>query len=199
MSAPKVEKKGSAFTDDESKGVIYEGANMSQLMTLFKLDYRTVQRKVFESGVKPAGKRYGADIYSVAEIAPYLVKPVVDVETYIRKMHHSELPKMLTKEYWAGQREKQNVLERSGHLWSTEKIVEKVGELLKIVKMSTLLMLDAVERQSELSPRQRDIIKNLARGLLTDIQQRIQADFKNPEEETPSHVERQEAQDEQEL
>jgi hypothetical protein len=194
-SEPKVKdnKKGSAFADDETKAAIYEGLNMSQLMVLFKRDYRTVQRAVFESKVKPVGKRYGADIYAVHEIAPYLVKPVFDVEAYIRRMDHRELPQQLTKEFWAGQKVKQDVEERAGLLWRTEKVVEEVGELFKVVKMSALLMLDAVERASELNDRQRSIIRSLTHGMLDDLTSRIEKQFKVPANE------RQEAEDDEEL
>ena len=47
--------------------------------------------------------------------------------------------------------------------------------------MSTLLMNDAVERQSELSERQREIIKQLSHGMLDDLMKRINEKFKVPE------------------
>ncbi len=181
-------------TDDETKALLYEGANMSQLMALFKMDSRMIKEKLHKGNVKPVGKRVGADIYSIYEAAPHLVKPVFDVETYIKRMHHSELPKMLTKEFWSGQRSKQIYEENAGLLWRTEKVVESVGELMKLVKMSTLLMLDAVERQTELTERQRGIIKGLSHGMLDDLQKRIDEKFKVPEDVKP-----QEAEDNQEL
>lgn len=186
-------KKGSAFADEETLAGIYEGLNSSQLMTLFKRDYRTVQKAIFESQVKPVGKRYGADIYAVHEIAPYLVKPVFDVEAYIRRMDHKDLPKHLTKEFWAGLKAKQDVEERAGLLWRTEKVVEHVGELFKLIKMSALLMLDGVEKQTELSERQRGIIRSLTHGMLQDAQSRIERTFKVPDGE------RQEAVNDEEL
>lgn len=189
-------KKGSAYADDETKSGIYEGLNTSQLMMLFKRDFRTIQKGLHEAsqaGIKPVGKRYGADIYAVHEVAPYLTKPVFDVEGYIRRMDHKDLPKMLTKEFWAGQRSKQDYEERAGLLWRTEKVVQEMGEVFKLVKMSVLLMSDAVERQTELSDRQREIIKSLTHGMLDDLVKRIEEKFKVPANE------RQEAIDDEEL
>lgn len=183
--------------DDETLGAIYRGVTQDQLMRLFKMDHRTIKKKIFESGVKPVGKSANnADIYSIHEIAPYLVKPVFDVETYIKQMSHNDLPKHLTKEFWAGLRSKQDYEEKAGHLWRTEKVVEKVGELMKLVKMSTLLMNDAVERQTELSDRQRAIIKELSHGMLADLMTRINENFKEPDEE---NVQLSEASDDEEL
>lgn len=169
-------------SDDEVMSALYKGLNQSQLMKLFRLDNRTIKAKIFESGIKPVGRVYHADIYSVHELAPYLVKPVGDIEAYIKKMDHHDLPKMLTKEFWAGLRSKQEYEEKAGLLWRTERVVEEVGELMKLVKMSTLLMLDAVERQTELSDRQREIIRSLSHGMLSDLQQRVESKFKVPED-----------------
>jgi hypothetical protein len=194
MATDKVaaKKNGSAYADEETKGGIYEGLNTTQLMMLFKRDFRTIQKGLYEAsqaGVKPAGKRYGADIYAVHEVAPYLTKPVFDVEGYIRRMDHKDLPKMLTKEFWAGQRSKQDYEEKAGLLWRTEKVVQEMGELFKLVKMSTLLMSDAVERQAELSDRQREIIKTLTHGMLDDLVKRIEEKFKVPANEHQEAVE----------
>ena len=182
MAEAKVLKRGSASADDESMAMLYEGANMGQLAVLFKLDHRTLQKKLFEGNCKPVGKRGSAEIYSIHEVAPYLVKPVFDVETYIKKMDPRELPKILTKEFWAGLRSKQEYEARAGLLWPTEKVVEEVGELMKLVKMSTLLMQDAVERQTELTDRQRSIMQGLSRGMLADLMARIEKRFKVPDD-----------------
>jgi hypothetical protein len=169
--------------DEETLAAIYRGVTQDQLMRIFKMDHRTIKKKLFESGVKPVGKSANnADIYAIIEIAPYLVKPIFDVETYIKQMNHADLPKHLTKEFWAGLRSKQDYEERAGHLWRTEKVVEKVGELMKLVKMGALLMNDAVERQTELSERQRAIIKELSHGMLADLMNRINEQFQEPSE-----------------
>ncbi len=189
-------KFGSARVDDETKAIIFEGLNMTQLSKLFHLDYGTVTEKIFKSGVKPVGRRMGGDIYNFIDVAPYLIKPIFDVETYIKRMDHRELPKQLTKEFWAGLRSKQDYEEKAGLLWRTETVVERVGELMKLIKMSTLLMLDGVERQTELSDRQRNIIKGLSEGMLTDLMNRIQTTFTVPQD---THEQRQEEDSDEEL
>lgn len=190
-------KKGSAGADDESIAAIFEGVNATQLATIFKLDSRTVARKLFESRVKPVMKKGSHEIYAIVDVAPFLCKPAYDVETAIKKMSFRDLPKDLAKEFWNGQRSKQDFEEKAGLLWRTEKVVSEVGELMKLVKMSTLLMLDGVERQTELSERQRDMIKSLSHGMLDDLSKRIEEKFKVPE--TPLNGEFQENLDDEAL
>lgn len=168
--------KAGASMDKESRAMLYEGCNLSQLGVLFRMDHRVLVEKLH--GVEPSGKRGSTSIYRVDEVAPYLVKPMYDIETYIKRMNHNELPKMLTKEFWAGQRSKQEYLLREGDLWPTAKVIGEVGELFKLIKMQMRLASDAVERQTELTPRQRNIIKSLLDGTLRDLHTAVTEKFK---------------------
>jgi hypothetical protein len=193
-------KSAASFSDEESRSIIYEGATLTQLGAIFKMDHRTVVRKLQDGNVKPhkvAKNIRGQDVelYSIADAAVHLVKPIIDVEKYITTMDHRDLPKMLTKEYWAGQRSRQMYEENAGLLWRTEKVVEEVGELMKLFKMNTLLLNDAVERQTELSERQREIIRSLTNGALKDLVKRIDDKFKV----VAPDVQRQETEDDEEL
>lgn len=163
--------------DSESAAMIYEGLNMTQLCQLFDMNDKELKPKMIRGGVESCGIRAGYPIYRVKDVMPFVVKPGYDIEAYIKKMHHNELPKMLTKEYWAGQRSKQEFLEKAGNLWPSEKVVEKVGDVYKLVKMNMTLLVDAVERQSELTEKQRAIIKGQADGLLNDLYRTIQDNF----------------------
>lgn len=188
--------------DDEALSAIYRGVNQDQLARIFKMDHRTAKRKMMEAragGVKSCGRHYGADLYALHEIAPYFCKPIMDPGEYIRSMDPRDLPKILTKEYWAGQRSRQEYERNAGMLWETAKVVQEVGELMKIFKMSSLLMLDATERQSELSHKQREIIRVLTHGMLEDVRSRIERRFVVPDPNAEVQVEHQETADDEDL
>jgi hypothetical protein len=161
--------------DDSSRAMIYDGLNLSELGRLFHMDHRVLVEKLH--GVAPSGKRGSADTYQVHEVAPYLVKPIFDIEAYVKRMNHADLPKMLTKEFWAGQRSKQEYLLKAGDLWPTAEVIKSVGELMKLMKMSVQLMSDGVERQVELSDRQRALIKGMCDGLLSDLRHAVIENF----------------------
>lgn len=176
-------KRVSASMDDTSRAILYEGANLSELSILFRMDHRVLVEKLHN--VKASGMRRGVAIYRIDEVAPYLVRPQYDIEEYIKKMNHTELPKMLTKEFWAGQRSRQEYMLKDGDLWPTAKVVENVGELMKLMKMSVRLFSDGVERQSELTEKQRAIIRGLSDGLLTELHRTVTQKFKSkPEQES---------------
>src|SRR6478752_10127796 len=87
--------------DDASAAILYEGANMSQLSILFQMDDRVLKEKMH--GLAPVGKRGNAAIYSVAQVAARCGKLTEEqVDAAMRRLNHKDLPKELTKEYWAG-------------------------------------------------------------------------------------------------
>lgn len=167
--------------DAESAAMIYKGLTLSQLMVILEMDRRDLTKKIEAANLKPCGMNRGHPIYKLKDVMPLVVKPVYDVEAYLRQMNPQDLPKHLSKEFWAGQRSKQEFELKAGNLWPTEKVVSEVGELFKLVKMSALLTVDTVERQVELSEEQRGIIKRLMDGMLIDLHQTIVEKFSSKE------------------
>jgi hypothetical protein len=175
------------LTDEKTRAILYDGANLSQLGNLFRMDHRVLVEKLEKGKCQPCGKRNGANIYAVHEVAPFLVKPAYEIEEYIKRMHHNDLPKHLTKEFWAGLRSRQEYEQREGNLWPTERVVSAVGSFMKLVKMSVRLMADAVDRQAELTPRQRAIVKAQGDGMLEELYRNVIEEF-SKEPTNPSVV-----------
>ncbi len=156
----------------EDRAILYEGANKSQLAVLFKCDDDTLTRKMH--GIKPVGKRNNAMVYDVAEVAGRMGKLTEEqVELHIRRMNHADLPKALTKEFWAGLRSKQEYELKAGDLWPTVKVVEVISEMVKTLKMELDLLTDAIERQTEMSSKQRELAIMLVDGAKTNMLQRL--------------------------
>lgn len=164
-------------TDDITKAILYDGANLSQLTNLFRVDHRVLVEKLSKGGCKPCGTRNGVDIYAVHEVAPYIVRPAYEIEEYIKRMHHNDLPKNVTKEFWAGLRSRQEYEQREGNLWQTSRVVEVMGGVMKLIKMSARLMVDQVDRQAELTDRQRQIVKSQCDGMLEEAYRTIRESF----------------------
>ncbi|QHJ72788.1 putative terminase small subunit [Proteus phage P16-2532] len=110
--APVTTRRRSNQLDRESESMIFDGVNITQIAKIFNMERRDVTPKIRE--VPPCGERGGYPIYKLNEVAPYLVKPLYDVETYIKRMHPNELPKMLSKEFWNGMKAKQDYELREG-------------------------------------------------------------------------------------
>lgn len=179
--------------DDESGVAIFHGMSISQMSKLFEMERRDISEKIEKAGIKPCGKNGPWDIYKLKEVMPAVVKPLYDVESYLLRMNPADLPKTLSKEFWAAQRSKQEFDLKAGNLWPTEKVVTEAGELFKLFKMSLLLMVDTVERQVELTEEQRNIIKRMADGTLLDLHRAVVEKFSS------KAVKNEAAEDDQEL
>lgn len=171
----------SKVMDAETKGLLFEGASISQLGRLFSMDNRTVIAKI--TGLEPCGKRAGHPIYAVKDAAPHLVEPMLDLEdvetviTYVRKLNHTNLPKMLTKEFWAAMRAKQAFEEDAGDLWRTEKVIEVYAELVKLVRLPLILAQDNVANEVELTDRVQQIITSIIDGILEELHDAVVKQF----------------------
>lgn len=149
---------------------------MSQLCILFRADDRVLKEKMH--GIKPVGKRTGVPIYAVHEVAARMGKLSVEqVDAAMKRLHHNDLPKLLTKEYWNGLRAKQDYEHKNGDLWRTTEVVHKVGEMVKVLKMELDLLSDGVEKQVDLTPRQREIIEELVDGAKTSMLNALKKEF----------------------
>lgn len=176
-------RRKASSLDVESKAMLYDGCNLSELSTLFHIDHRVLVEKLRK--VPADGMRNGTETWSIYVAAPHLVPvPADEIDKRIMRMNHADLPKMLTKEYWAGKRSRQEFEKQEGELWSTERVVKVIGELMKLFKMSIRLQGDAVDRQAGLSDRQRTIIKQLGDGTLNEVYRAVQKAF----EEKPTNA-----------
>lgn len=176
--------------DAQTKAILFEGASLSQLSRLFGRDNRTTAAKL--QGLHPVGVRAGSPIYAVKDAAPLLVPPAYDIDEFIRRMTISDLPMQIRKEFWAGMRSKQLYEKEAGDLWPTDQVSEMLTELFKTMKMSLLLTRDTIERETELSDRQRDIVRRIIDGCLRDLNMRVVSHTKQrmaPAPETPASEE----------
>ena len=166
--------------DEESQAMLYEGANVTQLAAIFGCAIAVINRKIY--GLRPSAVRNGSPVYLIREVAKRVWRPTDDeVRRAVMTLHHNDLPKLLSKEFWAGLRSRQEYEIRAGDLWPTAKVIEKVGELMKLVKMSAQLMSDAVERTGELTDAQRAKIKQLTRAMLIDLHAAVVEHFLTPD------------------
>lgn len=178
--APKVRARRSNQIDKHTEAMIFQGCTQSQLVMIFKMDRRDIAQRIMHAQIDPCGERGGFPIYQISDVAPYLVKPrhsAAKIEEYLKKMNPADLPKILAKEFWAGQRSRQEFLIREGDLWDTDKVMQVFSEAFKTIRQSVLLFRDAVDRQHMLTDAQSELIGSLTDGLLHDMADKLQEVF----------------------
>lgn len=162
--------------DRDTQVMMFEGCSLSQLAQIFSMDVKKVKAKLH--GLAPVSTRAGHPIYSIKEAARRLVEPIWPIEEYVKHMNHTDLPVMLRKEYWAGQRSQQIYQIAAGELWPTDQVIEHITELLKTISISLRLTSDSVERETSLTPKQRNIVIRMMDEALANAHSEVEKKLK---------------------
>jgi hypothetical protein len=180
LDGPRKRGRPPKARDEVTSELLASGeASMAQLAHLFRTDAKTLPRRLH--GIRPTNVRSGVRVYDIREAASRLVKPGYSIEHYIRRMHHNELPVGLSKEFWAGQRSRQEFEIKQGDLWPTAKVVEFLAETLKDARMTILLFPETVERETGVTDAQRKTIRRLCDGLIDELRKTLVEKFENYE------------------
>lgn len=150
---------------------VQHGVTVGWLSTVFGMDPSTVRRRLRDCA--PIMKRKAGYVYDLKVAAQYLVKPVFNVEQYLKNMKPSELPTHLQDAYWSAMRKRQQWEADAGHLWRTEAVMEIFGDVFQTIKFAMQLWPDTVERAMGLSPEQRTMLIGMADGLQTEIHKKL--------------------------
>lgn len=169
-------RDGYEKVDEESTAIIYEGASIRQLSSMFRADPKVVMRKV--QGLVPCGRRHGTAIYSIREAASRLVEPGYSIERYIMEMNHTDLPPLLGKEFWNAQRSRLAFEEANADLYRTADVVRLVAELLTTYRFVAQTLPDTLEREAGLSREQKAVVRRVLDGALADGRDKIIQRFK---------------------
>lgn len=158
-------------TDNE---LLVMGGTITDLAALFGIDRKEVRSRIGD--IPPRSKRGNLDVWRVRDVAPRLVKMDDSMTDLVRRVlatHHTDLPKMLSKEFWYGQNQRLKYLQSVGELWDTSAVVELCGEVFKTLRLSLMLSADAVGRETDLTLKQRHIIETLMHTALNDVREKL--------------------------
>lgn len=180
-------------TSDVTSEILATGeATMSQIAQMFETDAKTLPQRM--KGIIPAGKRNGYKVYKIREAAGRLVKPGYEIEEFIRQMSPQELPPLLNKEFWNGQRARAAFEKEMGNLWPTEDVVALFAVLENGIRQTMLLVTDDIEREEGLTDGQRKAFRRITDAAITLFKEKLTEGFQeyyaNREDHRGSAIER---------
>lgn len=160
-----------ATMSPDLRTVIYQGATARQLALMFGMDQTTTEKRL--AGARTAGERDGRTIWRVKDAAAVLAPLPADVVSRVIRMNHMDLPPVLRKEYFDGQLKHMKLLELEGEIWRTEAVQSYVGTAFRDIKLEIQLLADTLERSTELSERQRQIVTESIDGCLLGVREKL--------------------------
>lgn len=148
---------------------VYGGVSASWLAQVFGHDKNTIAKKLATAGIEVVGRRGGGPLYRIPDAAAYLVKPKVDLITYIKSLRPNDLPPMLNDAYWAAMLKRQKWEENAGDLWRTSDVLAVFGDLAIMFKTTVNLWVEEVERIDGITQEQRGTLTKQSDKLLEQV------------------------------
>lgn len=143
---------------DLNTDAVLHGVTVNWLATVLGMHTNTVKARLKDC--PPAHRVKGGFIYDVKMAMRYLVKPVVDIDAYIKTMKIEELPPRLQTEYWGAKQRRLKFEEDAGHLWRTEAVMALVGTVVSTVRTKSRLWTEELELVAEITPEQRKVLND---------------------------------------
>lgn len=170
-----------ATAQNEKWDEIYGGATVKQLAVLFHKGEQFVKQQITEC--KPVARRSGRYVYALDQVAPYLCRPknAREIANFMRTARPNDMPSVLTKEFWNGQRARQAFLAGEGDLWPTDKIVELLSVVFSKIRMDLLLLPDQLDRTYSLTDEQVSVVRNTVDRVLATAAESLVKQF-NPDD-----------------
>jgi hypothetical protein len=150
---------------------VHAGVTVAWLSQVFGMDPTTVKKRLADC--PPLQRRKAGFVYDVKTAAAFLVKPVFDVNKYLRGMKPSELPAQLQKEYWDAALKRQKWEELAGELWRTKHVMAVFSEVFLMMKSTMQLWSEDLERTTGLTQEQRVELVKLVDSLQNEIHQNL--------------------------
>lgn len=149
---------------------------MSQIAKLFHTDAKTLPQRM--RGIVSAGRRNGYKVYNIAEAASRLVKPGYEIEEFIRQMSPQEMPPLLQKEYWNGQKARLAFEKELGNLWPTEDVVELTAVQGQGIRQALILATDEIDREEGFTTGQRKAFRRIMDSAISEMGEKLKETFK---------------------
>jgi hypothetical protein len=173
VGAPSIEPDEAQLSFTAKDAIMLQGGVSTQwLARAFRITRHMVEKKLKNCRPVDSGAM-GNPLYDLVEAASYLVQPKLDIKQYLKTAKADELPEALRAAVWDSKLKKQRWEEKAAHLWRTEYVMDRMGEILQNTRQRVQQIPDKVERIAGLSIEQYKIVRNATDEVLMEIYDEI--------------------------
>jgi len=137
-------------------GEFFMPVSINFLARVLKLDPMTVNRRLLR--VKPVGhvgkSANRRPLYDFTATLPYLLKPKMDLKTFLDTLNANDLPPIVNKLTWDGLQSKLRYKVAAQEAWQTEDVLEVLSDVGMTIKDHTNMWVEEMREKAGLSDEQ---------------------------------------------
>jgi len=157
---------------------VMKGVTIGWLAQAFHFNHTQVKMKLRDC--PPLYRKKEGFIYDIRVAVPYLIKPVFNIEEYIKNARIEDLPLRLQTEFWAASNKRREYEQAAGQLWRSEDVFEILGEVFQMMKNTLQLWASDLEREHGLTETQRKLLQGKVDALQDQLYQKLVTMAANP-------------------
>lgn len=136
--------RGHEVSDKE----FFQPVGTSFLAKVLRLNQETVQRRLQTvTPVGHTGTSQNRPVYDFASVVPYLVKPKMEIRTYLRSLNPADMPQNISKVFWEAERIRTKALIEAGEAWPTEQVLGVMSQANKMVNDRIPLLIESLREE----------------------------------------------------
>lgn len=151
---------------------VLAGVTVAWLSEAFNMPAATVRYRLRTCPVKTSrmrGEKMRVTLYDLRTAARFLVAPAFSTKEYMRALKAGDLPGTLQQSIWDAMLKRQKWEENAKMLWRTDDVRAVLGSTFQSIKFNMQLWVDTIERNTEITDRQREVLLEQVDALQQEI------------------------------
>ena len=126
----------------------YQPVTVSFLSKVLRMNLETVQKRLRTvTPVGHAGTSQNRPLYDFVVAVEHLVKPKMNLRTYLRSLNPADMPQNISKVFWEAERIRTKALVEAGEAWPTESVLQVMSQANKMVNDRIPLLIEAMREE----------------------------------------------------
>lgn len=142
------------------------------LSKAFGMEPATVTKRL--AGAPAAGKvGHNREVYRLIEVIPFLIKPVMSAEQFVKTLNRADLPPEINNAFWNSQRARIRYKLEAQEAWDTEDVLRFLGETGMELKDALTVSIEEMRQRAKLTDEQAELFEKMLDDMREDIVGRL--------------------------
>lgn len=145
----RIRAAASGRTEAFNEKDFYQPVSVTFLSKVLRMNLETVQKRLRTvTPVGHAGTAQNRPLYDFVVAVEHLVKPKMNLRTYLRSLNTADMPQNISKAFWEAEHIRNKTLLATGEAWPTEDVIQVMSQANKMVNDRIPLLVEAMREEN---------------------------------------------------